>query len=73
MDEMDSDDGFEMINAGGMDGDFVIPLNERFEHCVWNQDFSRRVFFESVKAAKDWKRVKFLEKKSFRVISGKFL
>ena len=67
---MGSDDGFEAIHAGGMAGDFVILLNKRFEHCVWNQDFSRRVFFECVEAAKDQKSVMFLEKVSFWVIGG---
>ena len=41
MDKMGSNDGFKAIRAGGVDGDFVIPLNKRFEHCVWNQDFPR--------------------------------
>ena len=41
MEEMGLNDGFKTIHAGGVDGDFVIPLNKRFEHCVWNQDFPR--------------------------------
>ena len=41
MEEMSSNDGFKTIHAGGVDGDFVIPLNKRFKHCVWNQDLPR--------------------------------
>ena len=43
-----------------MDSCFVIPLNESFEHCVWNQDFPRWFFVECVKASKDPKRAVFL-------------
>ena len=57
--------GFKTIHGGEMDGDFVIPLNESFEHCVSNQDFPRRVFFECFKAAKDQERIEFLEKYCF--------
>ena len=70
---MGSNDGFKAIHAGGVDGDFVIPLNKRFKHRVWNQDFPRLIFFECVEAAKDREGVKFLEKVSFWVIGSYFL
>ena len=41
MEEMCSNDSFKTIHTGGVHGDFVIPLNQWFEHCVWNQDFPR--------------------------------
>ena len=65
---MGSNDGFKMIHTGGMDGDFVIPLNEGFKHCVCNQDFPRRIFLESVKVAKDGKGIKLLDEILFGVI-----
>ena len=70
MKEMRSNDSFKAIHTGGVHGYFMIPLNEGLKHCVWNQDFRRWIFFESVKAANDWKRINFLSEVSFGIIGS---
>ena len=43
MEEMTTDEGFKTLAAGGVNGDFMIPLTQWLQHLVWNQNLPGRI------------------------------
>ena len=70
MKEMTTDEGFKTLAAGGVNGDFMIPLTQWLQHLVWNQNLPGRICSCNaamdlldgllIKAAKDLVSIKLL-------------